>query len=410
MQIAYLFILIMLNVTYLIRSVTLALLIGFAPFFISMFGAGGAAKKVSATWLKELISNIFMQTFNAAMLLVFTNIGAYGSLSLIERFALLISFIPLTKFFKAGLMNLGSGSDAIGEKTSGAFTNLASSMAAGLLASKLDGKTEKDGKTVSRDGKSQEGSKHSFGQASNAGSGTGGGSASTKNSLKGGLGEAGRLAGKGAAIVAGAGISMGSAATGGSPVVGNAVMFKSIQSGANQVEGWFQPEDEEELTVQGSELSPMGISGFDNDKVMFTSEGRDSVNNNKEKFIENVEAYNQQHETAKMDIIYDDAGNNIVGMRIPGVEGRTTTTRDPETGKTMFSESTYGGQKSLSEAQSVWGSLPKHTRAPSNKVNNAPSNKVNNETSFDLNYDPNDYFADNGLDSYLDSQFDTSKD
>jgi len=49
LQIAFFFILITLNITYIIRAVTLALLIGLAPMFISMFGAGPAMKKISVT-------------------------------------------------------------------------------------------------------------------------------------------------------------------------------------------------------------------------------------------------------------------------------------------------------------------------------------------------------------------------
>lgn len=49
MSVAYIFIMIMLNITYITRAITLALLIGFAPFFISMFAAGPSSKKISAT-------------------------------------------------------------------------------------------------------------------------------------------------------------------------------------------------------------------------------------------------------------------------------------------------------------------------------------------------------------------------
>lgn len=46
-QLIFVFILLMLNITYIIRAITLAMLIGFAPFFISLFGAGAASKKIS---------------------------------------------------------------------------------------------------------------------------------------------------------------------------------------------------------------------------------------------------------------------------------------------------------------------------------------------------------------------------
>jgi hypothetical protein len=238
-QVAFVFVQALLNVNYLIRAVTIALLIGFAPFFISLFAAGDASKKIAGTWAKELISNIFMQTFNAAMLLVFSNIGSYGSLNIIERMALMISFIPLTKFFKNTLMNLGSGSEAAAERTGGAFTNLAASVASGALLSSLDGKSTKNGRTVnSSDGKPLD----SILATENTGlkKSTSVDKTSAEQ-LRGSLGKFGKEAlsfgGKAAAMVAGAGVSLGSAATGGSPLIGSASVIAAAGAMGNQAEG-----------------------------------------------------------------------------------------------------------------------------------------------------------------------------
>lgn len=411
LNIAYIFIMIMINITYITRAVTLALLIGFAPFFISLFAAGPASKKISGTWMKELISNIFMQTFNAAMLLVFANIGSFGSLSVLERFALLISFIPLTKFFKTSLMNLGSGSDAVSDRAGGAFSNLATGVAIGSLGAVFDGKTPKGGKgSGAPSGSGVSGQDKEMSQMTSGMTEFDTG----KESLRGRVGsvakdvltqspketlrktgqslretgakmkelpekvkenvprmlkatpgmigkhgpgvikEAGKLTLKAAATGAAAGVSLGSAATGGSAILGNKAVFSGIQSMQNQAEGWFGGSDYEgeKVVAQGSELAADGISGFSEGATMFTKDVRENINKDEgSDFKKSLEAYNEKTENANnpAEIIYNDNQSAIVGVKIPGVGGKTVTRKDPSTNKVISSESSYIGKGRLDE-------------------------------------------------------------
>lgn len=374
MAIAYLFIQIMLNISYLVRAVTLALLIGFAPFFIALFAAGPAAKKISATWLKELISNIFMQTFNAAILLIFANIGTFGNLSIIERFALLISFIPLTKFFKSALMNLGSGADNVAEKSGGAFSNLAAGLAIGSLGAVFDGKTPKGGKAqpngnpVNPGGynDSASGMTETVGEKQSFMGKIGDANLEKKSALSTikeatsskRFKEAAKFIGKGAAVGAAAGVSMGSAATGGSPLLGNKAIFDGVKSMQNQAEGWFGKNSgdpivdssEDPITIQGHELVDDGISGFENDVTIFSGVTRDNINEDGGyEFNKAIDEYNKkpEHLDDQAVPIYNNSRSSIVGVKIPGVGGKTIARRDIETNEVISTESTFVGKDKL---------------------------------------------------------------
>lgn len=376
MNFAYFFIIVMLNITYITRAVTLAILIGFAPFFISLFAAGPAAKKISGTWMKELISNIFMQTFNAALLLVFSNIGSFGGLSVIEKFALLISFIPLTKFFKGSLMNLGSGSDAAADKTAGAFSSFATGLVAGSLHAGFDGKSEKKGKIVPAGGETNVSAPTADGNVPSANVSAEGNN--TKDSFRGSLaktlknatakGEGKRLAAKTAGMMAGAGLSLGSAATGGSPLLGNSALFSGAQSIANQVEGWGIHDEPtaapETSSMTGADMKDMGVSGFDNENIVLNPTVRGNINESPEsrsEFVESVNQYNGKPENMSkpVEILYKDNGKDVYGVKIPGVKGKTVTRKDPSTGRAIASESKFTGGENLQKFKPV---LSKYTQ------------------------------------------------
>jgi len=304
------------------------------------------------------------------MLLVFANIAAYSTIGLLERFILLMSFIPLTKFFRTSLMNLGSGSDAVAERTGGAVSSAVSAFTAGSILSRFDGKSEKNGRIV--DSGKMSGSTSAL--MPNAGLNTassysksdadekaatlgsyGAGAARKaqtvlKNATK--PAELARLAGKGAAIAAGAGLSLGSVATGGNPLIGNSVMLKSSNSIFNQAEGWsIKDSVPEDVNVsQGYELTADGISGFNNDTTTFSQITRKNINESpasQSNFVASVDAYNQKSENAGNEVSLKRQDNgDIFGAVIPGVMGKTTSGKD-EKGKVIFSESSYTGKGKL---------------------------------------------------------------
>lgn len=393
-QLAYIFVLVVLNVNYLVRAITLAILIGFAPFFISLFAAGGASKKISVTWMKELLSNIFMQTFNAAILLLFLTVSQQGTLTVLERFALLISFIPLTKFFKTSLMNLGSGSDAVGEKTGSSLVSMGTAFAAGALGAVMDGKAKgKNG------GKAE--AKADGGIKSNTAESSLKEGADDKAKLKGGVGEsikqsadaakdkiarAGKymwenkgqvakdIAVGGATMAGAAATSLGSAAGGGQPTVGIAPLLFGAQHAFNSIGGGLADLEtagvagENELSIaSGSELSDMGISGFDNGMITLSNELKADINSDTATqlaFKKNVEMYNQNvgSDNEKAKVEFDSSGKNIIGVKIAAVAGETKQIRNPEDMKFLTTESAYYGKKHLDEFHSKVISQTKYAK------------------------------------------------
>lgn len=320
------------------------------------------------------------------MLLVFANIGSFGGLTVIEKFALLISFIPLTKFFKTSLMNLGSGSDAASEKAGGAFSTLAAGLAAGSLEATMDGKTPKGGKVGATSGvasKDAELTKMTSGMTDakvekeslmgRIGGVAKGTAEASKNFAKNpveSMKELGKSAAKfapeagkaalaaganAAAMGAAAGVSLGSASTGGSLLVGNKAIYSGMKNIQNRAESLFG-DDESDLgpktIAQGNELAQDGISGFNEGATMFTGDTRYKINEDGgADFKQSIETYNQKPENADnpAEILYNDNQSAIVGVKIPGVGGKTVTRKDPDTNKIISSESAYVGKDRLDE-------------------------------------------------------------
>lgn len=114
MQLYYLGITIYLNVLYTMRAISTAILIASAPFFIASIAFQGKNKSLFQTWSKELLTNIFMQSFHA-FTLSFLLSAQVNSVRGIELAVISFSLIPLTAFFK-NLMTGGGGGmmDAIG--------------------------------------------------------------------------------------------------------------------------------------------------------------------------------------------------------------------------------------------------------------------------------------------------------
>lgn len=97
------------NFIYIMRSVTVALLIASGPFFISTiaFSKGGRSS-LFVSWVKELIANIFVQTIHAFVLSFLVQLLAQGTF--IETFAIAISIIPITEMFRQLVFGGAGGS------------------------------------------------------------------------------------------------------------------------------------------------------------------------------------------------------------------------------------------------------------------------------------------------------------
>lgn len=107
LQFFYLVISLYLNFVYILRSITLAILIAMAPLFVVTLAFGGKWKALFGMWMRELLSNIFIQSFHAFILgfFVTTTITSRGIEGLVVAFAM----IPLTEFFRSIVMGGGGG-------------------------------------------------------------------------------------------------------------------------------------------------------------------------------------------------------------------------------------------------------------------------------------------------------------
>ena len=118
----FLFILVKINVTYIVRSLTILILFASAPLCISSLAITGGSRSIFDAWMKELISNIFMQTFHAMLFVLYMVALRFTRLRLIEQVVIVFSFIPLTNWFRETVVNMGSKSEKIGERPAGALS------------------------------------------------------------------------------------------------------------------------------------------------------------------------------------------------------------------------------------------------------------------------------------------------
>lgn len=128
--IAELFVTIYLNVFYILRGFTVAILVAGAPFFIVALAFGNTGRGIFSAWLKELLANIFVQSFQAFS---FAFLGTImTSTRGIESLVLMYALLPLTSFFKS--LVLGS-SGGLSEQLAGGFTSKATGLASSAIKS-----------------------------------------------------------------------------------------------------------------------------------------------------------------------------------------------------------------------------------------------------------------------------------
>ena len=97
------------NFTYWMRAISVVLCFGFAPLFISSI-VMDKRKQLFTTWIKELISNIFLQPIHAAALALMISVSGTSQMNGGAGLLLLFSFVPLTKWMHDNLFGLrGAG-------------------------------------------------------------------------------------------------------------------------------------------------------------------------------------------------------------------------------------------------------------------------------------------------------------
>lgn len=113
MQFFYFFIEVWLNFVYIVRSITLAILVVASPLFVAAIAFGTKWKQLFGTFMKELTANIFIQSFQA-FVITFILLTASQSRG-IELAIIMFSLITLTEFFR-GLVfgNAGGVASRVG--------------------------------------------------------------------------------------------------------------------------------------------------------------------------------------------------------------------------------------------------------------------------------------------------------
>jgi hypothetical protein len=107
LQCFYFVVTLYLNFVYIMRSITLAILIAMAPLFVVTIAFGGQWKQLFGVWMRELLANLFLQSFHAFILAFFVTTTA--SSRGIESMVLAFAMIPLTEFFRSMVMGQGGG-------------------------------------------------------------------------------------------------------------------------------------------------------------------------------------------------------------------------------------------------------------------------------------------------------------
>lgn len=120
----YLIVEIYFNFIYIARGIAVAVLYGTGPLFIASLAFGGKYAQMFSNYMRELVGNIYVQTFHALLVAFFASVSAFGGLRLFEQLVVLFAFIPLTKFFREAT-GIGGGLADIGGGAFGAVAGLA---------------------------------------------------------------------------------------------------------------------------------------------------------------------------------------------------------------------------------------------------------------------------------------------
>lgn len=107
--IAYFIVDVFFNIQYVLRAITVAVLYAIAPLSIVTLAFGGKVKMVFSNSMKQLIGNIYMQTFHALLVAFFTSVTSTSNITTFEMLVVFYSFIPLTNFIKQQVLGLEGG-------------------------------------------------------------------------------------------------------------------------------------------------------------------------------------------------------------------------------------------------------------------------------------------------------------
>ena len=124
------------NFVYLVRAITVSFLFAISPLIIVSYLWSPAQKNLVFGFFRELVGNIFMQSFHAITMTFFS---AYNmsNMSSVEALASAYCFVPITQLFRQLVLgNSGGFSEKIGGKLAGSMTNTAMSLRNSAVATK----------------------------------------------------------------------------------------------------------------------------------------------------------------------------------------------------------------------------------------------------------------------------------
>lgn len=119
-QFAFFIIKIYINFVYIIRQISVPILMATSPVFIYCYSWGINGKRMANAWLKEMLGNIFIQSFHAFVygFIIMSSSGLRG----IEKIIICYSIIPLTHLIKE---IVGIGGDKLLKQAASATNNTA---------------------------------------------------------------------------------------------------------------------------------------------------------------------------------------------------------------------------------------------------------------------------------------------
>ncbi|HBF3307588.1 TPA: hypothetical protein KOB88_002515 [Clostridioides difficile] len=144
-NIAFFVINIYFNFFYVLRAVTIALLYAVAPLCIFSLSLGGKYVQIFSNFMKELVSQIFIQTFHAILVAFFTSVTSTQKMKTFELFVVFCSFIPLTNFLRSNILGLPSGITDQAERISGMGRAIVGGAVAGVVGESVGGKGKAGG-------------------------------------------------------------------------------------------------------------------------------------------------------------------------------------------------------------------------------------------------------------------------
>lgn len=258
----YLIIEIYFNFIYIARGIIVAILYGTGPLFIAALAFGGKYTQIFSNYMRELVGNIYTQTFHALLLAFFASISVFGGLRLFEQLVVLFAFIPMTKFFREATGIGGGLMDVAGAGAFGAVGGLAQAGTKGLR-SKSGKYYNKAKATVGSKSSSTTGQATTMKSASNfQGGGSAGGAGATTmghNDNKTGITNR-----PGGGSGGGSGTSNATPQSGSSPVAGGS----PVKNGQGQTQTQQQQQsgnsmvDNENNTYEGFKKSDIGKAGL----------------------------------------------------------------------------------------------------------------------------------------------------